>query len=245
MNGTHTDSLGPDTISRWLEFLDIYVAGEVPTPVDRCSAARDSALYSGLTGARPRCRPRRPLHHRALGRPRPSRPSPPQDPRVRVLFDNGGGSLGPGALQPAYTAGFSAWPPAGTVTRFHLGPAAALDHRRHRSGASTATLPPRPVGAAGRRPAPSANAWAAQPPYDWTPVPAANGIAFQNRRLHQGHHHRRSRQPRPDAQVDGPGHRPAGHGDRGRPNGTRPGAVPTRPRRSTSPRDSSAAPTGP
>ena len=31
MNGTHTDSLGPDTISRWLEFLDIYVAGRVPT----------------------------------------------------------------------------------------------------------------------------------------------------------------------------------------------------------------------
>ena len=29
MNGTHTDSLGPDTISRWLEFLDMYVA-------DRC-----------------------------------------------------------------------------------------------------------------------------------------------------------------------------------------------------------------
>ncbi|MGH9046648.1 MAG: CocE/NonD family hydrolase, partial [Acidimicrobiales bacterium] len=31
MNGTHIDSLGPDTISRWLEFLDIYVAQEVPT----------------------------------------------------------------------------------------------------------------------------------------------------------------------------------------------------------------------
>ena len=26
---------------------------------------------------------------------------------------------------------------------------------------------------------PTGNAWAAEPPYDWTPVPAANGIAFQ------------------------------------------------------------------
>ena len=25
----------------------------------------------------------------------------------------------------------------------------------------------------------AANAWAAQPPYNWTPVPAANGVAFQ------------------------------------------------------------------
>ncbi len=30
LNGTHIDSLGPDTLSRWLEFLDIYVAGQVP-----------------------------------------------------------------------------------------------------------------------------------------------------------------------------------------------------------------------
>ena len=31
LNGTHIDSFGPDTLSRWLEFLDIYVAGQVPT----------------------------------------------------------------------------------------------------------------------------------------------------------------------------------------------------------------------
>ncbi|HEV2362133.1 MAG TPA: CocE/NonD family hydrolase, partial [Acidimicrobiales bacterium] len=31
LNGTHIDSLGPATITRWLEFLDIFVAQKVPT----------------------------------------------------------------------------------------------------------------------------------------------------------------------------------------------------------------------
>jgi uncharacterized protein len=29
-NGVHADSLGPSTITRWAEFMKIYVAGEVP-----------------------------------------------------------------------------------------------------------------------------------------------------------------------------------------------------------------------
>ena len=31
VNGDHIDSTDPQTISRWLEFLDIYVARKVPT----------------------------------------------------------------------------------------------------------------------------------------------------------------------------------------------------------------------
>ena len=73
-----------------------------------------------------------------------------QDPRVRVLFDNGGGSLGPGALQPTYEAGFSRWPPAGTVTHFSLGPDGPWRPRRRapRHG----VVPAQPGRAAGRRP---------------------------------------------------------------------------------------------
>jgi hypothetical protein len=100
-----------------------------------------------------------------------------QDPRVRVLFDYGGGNLGPGALQPAYEAGFSSWPPAGTVTRYLLGPDGTLSTGAVAAGQAVAFRPDPAV-----RPAtdlPSGNPWAAQPPYDWTTVPAANGIAFE------------------------------------------------------------------
>ena len=73
------------------------------------------------------------------------------DPRVRVLFDNGGGSLGPGALQPTYSAGFSSWPPAGSVTRYSLGPDGSLST----VGAGPfldGVVPAQPGRPAGRRP---------------------------------------------------------------------------------------------
>jgi uncharacterized protein len=177
LNGTHTDSLGPDTISRWLEFLDLYVADRVPTASPTLDALAPT-LYSSLTGG-------------AASAPVPAvrfttEPSVTaakaaygaQDPRVRVLFDNGGGTLGPGALQPTYEAGFSAWPPAGNVVHYGLGPDGTLQTGTPRVS-STASFRPNPgVRPADDLPA-SANAWAAQPPYNWTTVPAANGIAFE------------------------------------------------------------------
>jgi hypothetical protein len=95
-----------------------------------------------------------------------------------VLFDNGGGSLGPGALQPTFDAGFSSWPPAGTLVHFKLGPGGTLQTGAVTSR-STAPFRPDPSVRPPDDLAPSANAWAAQPPYDWTTVPAANGIAFE------------------------------------------------------------------
>jgi predicted acyl esterase len=178
-NGTHTDSLGPDTISRWLEFLDIYVAGQVPTASPTLSTLAP-LLYSSLTGGAP-----------SVPVPAVRFTSEPSvaaaktafaagDPRVRVLFDNGGGTLGPGALQPTFSAGFSSWPPAGTVTRYSLGPNGALDATAPAT-VSTAVFRPNPAVRPADDLSSSANAWAAQPPYDWTTVPAANGIAFQTR----------------------------------------------------------------
>ncbi len=177
MNGTHTDSLGPDTISRWLEFLDLYVADRVPTPSPTLDALAP-ILYSGLTGGAPSA----PIHPiRFTNEPSVAAAKAAfaaQDPRVRVLFDNGGGSLGPGALQPSYEAGFSSWPPTGTVVSYGLGPDGTLQTGAAKDS-STASFRPDPSVRPADDLAASANAWAAQPPYDWTTVPAANGIAFQ------------------------------------------------------------------
>jgi uncharacterized protein len=93
------------------------------------------------------------------------------------MFDNGGGSLGAGALQPTYEAGFSDWPPKGTVVRYNLGPHGELVAGRLHSSTTTSFLPNPSV-----RPTddlPSGNPWAAQPPYNWTTVPAQNGIGFE------------------------------------------------------------------
>jgi predicted acyl esterase len=175
-NGTHTDSLGPDTITRWLEFLDIFVAGRVPTPSPTLIAAAP-ALYSKLTGGAPAATVPA-LRFTSEPSPAAARQAfAAEDPRVRVLFDNGGGSLGPGALQPTFSAAFSTWPPAGTVTSFSLGSGGTLTTDPARSR-TTASFRPDPSV----RPAddlPTGNPWAAQPPYDWTSVPARNAVAFQ------------------------------------------------------------------
>jgi uncharacterized protein len=177
LNGTHTDSLGPDTISRWLEFLDLYVAGRVPT-ASPTLAALTPALYAGLTGGAASA-PVPPVRFTSAPSVAAAKAAyAVQDPRVRVLFDNGAGNLGPGALQPTFEAGFTSWPPAGTVVRFDLGPSGTLQPAPLRS-TSTASFRPDPSVRPADDLAASANAWAAQPPYDWTTVPAANGIAFE------------------------------------------------------------------
>ncbi len=184
LNGTHADSLGPGTITRWLEFLDLYVADKVPAEP---GGLFDDAglLYQLLADA-------------------PSGPLPPvrfttapsvaaaradfvrTDPRVRVLFDNGGGSAGPGAFQPVWTAGFSAWPPpTAKVTTLALGPGGALASSAQKASSTTSFRPdpsarPKtdmpsacPTGSKSRD-----NVWNALPCYDWTPVTGSDGVGF-------------------------------------------------------------------
>ncbi len=175
LNGTHIDSLGPDTLSRWLEFLDIYVAGRVPTP-DPFLSLLAPEVYASATGGG-KAMPVPALRFTDAGSLSAAQADfAAQDPRVRVLFDNGGGDLGPGALQPTYEADYSSWPPPGTVTRYYLGSGGTLSSSK--DATAKATFRPDPSV----RPAtdlPSGNAFAAQPPYDWTTVPAPNGVAFE------------------------------------------------------------------
>ncbi|HUY86716.1 MAG TPA: CocE/NonD family hydrolase, partial [Acidimicrobiales bacterium] len=119
-NGTHADSLGPAIISRWGEFLDIFVANEVPKEPPVISAL-GNGLYGPLTGA-----PAEPIPQaRFTNAPNVAAAKADfikNDPRVRVLFDNGNGSVGPGALQPTWEGDYSSWPPPQSkVTRFYLG----------------------------------------------------------------------------------------------------------------------------
>ncbi len=175
MNGTHIDSLGPETITRWLEFLDIFVANRVPSP----SPVLDGLaplVYANATGGAPEIAipPVRFTNQPTVAAAEAAFAA--LDPRIRVLFDYGGGSLGPGALQAAFEGAFPTWPPNGTVTRYFL--ESRGDLSTSASTGQTVSFKPDPSV----RPSadlPSGNAWAAQPPYDWTVVPGANGVAFE------------------------------------------------------------------
>ena len=125
LNGTHIDSLGPDTLSRWLEFLDIYVAGRVPTQNPFLNLLAPEVYAQATGGAKSMAPP--PVRFTSdTSASQAKADFAAQDPRVRVLFDNGGGDLGPGALQPTFEADYSQWPPRGTVTRYYLGSGGVL-----------------------------------------------------------------------------------------------------------------------
>jgi predicted acyl esterase len=172
-NGTHIDSLGPGAITRWLEFLDLYVADRVPTP-SATLATLASLVYQQATGAP--SGPVAPVGYTDEPTLAAARAAFEQQPRVRVLFDNGAGSAGPGAMQPAWSQDYPAWPPpAAVATPYRLGVGGSLAPKRSPSG--TVSFQPDPSD----RPAddlPTGNAWAALPPYQWVPATGGDGVGF-------------------------------------------------------------------
>jgi uncharacterized protein len=178
VNGDHIDSADPQTISRWLEFLDLYVADEVPTQPSALGAIfldQFASVASGIAGTAPLPAIRF-TNAPDLATARADFAA--NTPMVQVFFDNGAGSAGPGHIQSTYSAGFSSWPPAGQVSTLYLGGDGLL-RPTDPAGHSEASLTLDPT----TRPATSlpsgGNAWAADPAWDWTPVPTADGIAFQ------------------------------------------------------------------
>ena len=172
VNGTHVDSLGPGTIVRWLEFLDIFVADQVPSEPSFLTALAPllyQELASAPTGPLP------PLQYGNEPNVAAARAAFERQPRVRVLFDNGSGSAGPGAFQPVWSKDYSTWPPPGAkATSFELGPAGTLAVH---VASGQVSFRPNPAA----RPAtdlPTGNVWAALPPYQWAPVTGTDGLGF-------------------------------------------------------------------
>lgn len=178
VNGGHIDSTDPQTISRWLEFLDIYVARKVPTPPGLL-AAKFLDEFTGFASGVSSQAPLPAIRFTQAPNVATARAEfAAQTPLVRVLFDNGAGAAGPGAIESTYSANFASWPPAGSIETLRFGTDGSLSAAAPTSqSATTFTLDPkaRPLTSL---PA-SGNAWAAQPDWDWAPVPPADGIAFQ------------------------------------------------------------------
>ena len=180
VNGGHIDSTDPQIISRWLEFLDLYVADKVPTAPNPLAALvlDDFTSFAAGTSAQAPLPAIRFTGAKNLTQAR--REFTGQTPRVELLFDNGAGAAGPGNPESTYTAGFDQWPPRGRTESWKFGSSGSLStggEAQGSTGRARFTLDP------GARPSTSlpstGNAWAADPGWDWTPVPAADGAGFQ------------------------------------------------------------------
>ena len=181
-NGVHADSLGPDTITRWVEFLKLYVADEIPE-VPAPVLSLSGALYAYLAEAG--ASPVRQSRFAGTTDVAAARRAFERDPRVRLLMDNGAGSQGPGSIGSTWELGFDAWPVRQVrATPYYLGARGTL-RRASPPGAGTAGY----VADPDARPAQTlpgdgeTDAWKAQPPYDWRPLAAGKGVGFTSARL--------------------------------------------------------------
>ncbi len=113
-NGVHTDSLDPETLNRWYDFLKIYVAKQAPIIGSATMQAAAPLLYQEAIGVSGLTLPPDPIQQE------PTLAAAKQafegQPEVRVLFDNGAGSS-PYKPVPGYIKGFDQFPPKTNVQK--------------------------------------------------------------------------------------------------------------------------------
>lgn len=183
-NGVHVDSLSPSVLTRWVEFLELYVADEIPNippPVlalsgelfkylaDAGSAPVEQSRFAGTTDVAA------------------AKATFEKDPRVTILMDNGAGPQGPGSIGAPWQLTFDAWPPAQTkATTYYLGADGVLTTTKPDAKstvtytADPAARPKQTLPGSGQE-----DAWKAQPPYNWTPLVAGKGVGFTTEKLTQ------------------------------------------------------------
>jgi predicted acyl esterase len=180
-NGTHVDSLAPETFNRWYDFLQLYVARRAPIVNAAVIHAAAPVIYQeamGITGVTlpPDPIQLQPTYATALA-------AFEQQPSIRVLFDNGAGGLQPGHPVPGFERSWPSFPIPGTTAQsWYMGPGGAL-----------AAAPPAQAGAdsftwnAHARPltnftgdtaAGSGGLWTATPPYQWTNNPSGSAVSY-------------------------------------------------------------------
>ncbi|MFT3715950.1 MAG: CocE/NonD family hydrolase [Gordonia sp. (in: high G+C Gram-positive bacteria)] len=178
MNGAHLDSIGPQFLGPWYEFLRLFVDGTVPKQNDALTALMP-VVYAAVTSS-----PGRPLvtaRHPEATNLAQAKALFKRDPRIQVFFDNGSGTPISGNLSSPWSRGFSSWPAAsvGDGQRWTLGAGGTLT-RTPGASSSVAFRPDpkaRPQGTMNVEGA-STEPWSASATYDWAPIPGRAGVGF-------------------------------------------------------------------
>lgn len=110
VNGNHTEALTPEIMSRWFEFLELYVAQRVPDMPVGFYAIGPQVIGASTWGStvpfpEPRFDPDTESYEDVRARWE-------AEDEVRILFENGAGcpEIEIGAPCPTFEASFSAWP---------------------------------------------------------------------------------------------------------------------------------------
>ena len=174
-NGVHNDSISGATATQWLEFMEIFIAKEVPE-IPGLFVGPSSPFRALLGDAAD------PINQSAyVDLPNVAaaeRAFRKDNSRVTLLMDNGAGPSGNGSLGTTWKLRYNAWPPKAVKPRTLFfradGGLGAKPGVSSRTAASYESDP----GARPETNLASGGVGPAQPDYNWAPVAGGKGLGF-------------------------------------------------------------------
>ena len=181
-NGTHIDSLDPETFNRWLDFLQIFVAKRPPILVGAALHAAAPLVFQEAMGIPLMTLPVDPIQ--LLPTYSLAKAAFEQQKPVRVLFDSGaGGLLGAGRPYPGFEKSFDALPVPGTQAKaWYLGPGGGLGasapatQAADEFAADPHALPK--TDFSGNTASGEGGLWTALPEYHWEQSPPGKAVSY-------------------------------------------------------------------
>ena len=184
-NGTHVDSLDPETFNRWYDFLKLYVAKQAPIIGSAQVRAAAPVVYQAAMGIPGVTLPPDPIQNEPTydGALKAFEQFAP----IRILFDNGAGS-DPGKPYPGFEQSFPSFPIPGTKGRkWYFGAKGALANKRaRRSKVDRFRWNPhaRPMtNFTGDTAGGENGLWTATPPYKWLQNPKGTSLSYVTKPL--------------------------------------------------------------
>jgi predicted acyl esterase len=179
VNGNHTESLTPEIMSRWFEFLELYVAQRVPDMPVGFYAIGPQVIGASTWGStvpfpEPRFDPETDSYDDVRAQ------WEAEDP-VRILFENGAGcsEIALGAPCPTFEASFSAWPiPETEATTWWLGDDGALVEGPAAIAAGRDSYTSAGDGQASMFEGGTSELWKGLPDLDWTQPDAGEALSY-------------------------------------------------------------------
>ena len=180
-NGTHVDSLDPETFNRWFDFLQLYVAQEAPSTKAATIRAGAPVIYKEAMGIDGVTLPPDPIQEQPTYAG--ARAAFEQLPPIRILFDNGAGGSSPGHPLPGFEQSYSRFPIPGTRGQtWYLRKSGGLGKKpKAKRGADVFRWNPhaRPLtDFSGDTAAGENGLWTATPPYRWAQNPAGTAASY-------------------------------------------------------------------
>jgi predicted acyl esterase len=180
-NGTHVDSLDPETFNRWYDFLQLYVAKRPPLLGAAVMHAAAPLIYKeamGIAGVTlpPDPIQAQPTYESALAAFEAQKP-------IRVLFDSGAGRPSPGQPYPSFEQSFDEFPIAGTKAQtWYLGASGRLRGKppagAHADGFTWNAEALPDTDFHGDTAAGEGGLWTATPNYEWQQYPKGSAVSY-------------------------------------------------------------------